>query len=345
MGKDEMFLERRLVGYSPAMEILRKQIAQVAACDASVLILGETGTGKEVAANLIHDLSLRAHKPMIPINCGAIPSELLESELFGHEKGAFTGAISSRVGRFSMANGGTIFLDEIGDMPLSMQVKLLRVLQERRFERIGGNKTIEVDVRVIAATHRNLDEEIKEGSFRADLFYRLSVFPLQIPALRDRKEDIAILFEILNQRLIDDGRPGTKLLPDALELLTTYHWPGNVRELANLVERLTILFPNAKVSAKDIPEKFHRQSRENSCDGPQEERAYLNELYQQESTCNEQEDINLKEYLRHIEIRLIKEALEATNWTVAHAAKKLNIRRTTLVEKIRKYRIKSDVKY
>jgi len=240
-------LERSLVGNSQGILNVRQLVMQVAATDATVLILGETGTGKEVVAKSIHELSSRAHKPFIPINCGAIPAELLESELFGHEKGAFTGAITARQGRFEMANEGTIFLDEIGDMPLPMQVKLLRVLQERQFERVGSNKSIAVNVRVIAATHRNLETSIEEGTFREDLFYRLNIFPIDIPPLRDRAEDIPLLFKALSDKLEAADCKTVTLDQQAAQTLMQYRWPGNVRELSNLVERLSILFPNGKV--------------------------------------------------------------------------------------------------
>lgn len=333
-------LEQRLVGISSAIRHVRQLIAQVAATDATVLILGETGTGKEVVAQSIHDLSSRAHKPFIPINCGAIPAELLESELFGHEKGAFTGAITARKGRFEMAQGGTIFLDEIGDMPLPMQVKLLRVLQERKFERIGSNSSVTVDVRVIAATHRDLEQSIADGVFREDLYYRLNIFPIEIPSLRDRAQDIPLLFDALCDKLIALGRPGVKLKQEARDILSSYQWPGNVRELANLAERLTILFPDGEVDASDIPERFKRDLDlpVNECDQSLLERQAINRVYAGDN-ARIQDGIDLKEHLLNIEVRLIKEALDISDWTVAHAAKLLTIQRTTLVEKMKKYNI------
>jgi Response regulator containing CheY-like receiver, AAA-type ATPase, and DNA-binding domains len=203
------------------------------------LILGESGTGKEVVARNVHFLSERKDGPFIPVNCGAIPGELLESELFGHEKGAFTGAISARKGRFELAEGGTLFLDEIGDMPLQMQVKLLRVLQERTFERVGGNKPLQCNVRIIAATHRNLETMISEDKFREDLYYRLNVFPIDSPALRQRKDDIPLLLQELNSRIQGDGVEGVRFTEQAIASLMEHEWAGNVRELSNLVERLT----------------------------------------------------------------------------------------------------------
>jgi sigma-54 specific flagellar transcriptional regulator A len=245
-----------LVGQSAAMQKVKTLIQQVASTDASVLILGESGTGKEVVAQTIHALSPRSSKPFVPINCGAIPAELLESELFGHEKGAFTGAITARKGRFELAEKGTIFLDEIGDMPLPMQVKLLRVLQERTYERVGGNKSFQCDVRVIAATHRNLEEQIAEGLFREDLFYRLNVFPIEMPSLKERPEDIPELLSFMFKRIESEGRLIPTLTEKAIIALQRYPWPGNVRELGNLAERLSILHPNQTVDFAQLPEKY-----------------------------------------------------------------------------------------
>lgn len=330
-------LLRNLVGNSASMCAIRKLIEQVADTDASVLVLGESGTGKEVVARTIHALSSRAAKPFIPINCGAIPGELLESELFGHEKGAFTGAISSRQGRFELAHGGTLFLDEIGDMPLAMQVKLLRVLQEHSFERVGSNKNISVNVRIIAATHRNLEQAIAAGTFREDLFYRLNVFPIEMPALRERRDDVALLFSELMARCEQENRPTVQLLPGALESLVHYDWPGNVRELANLVERLSILFPYGFVNKQDLPQRFQGElsSEMNELGASLSERSALLDLVPEPLNCNE--GIDLKEHLVKTELTLITQALEEADWVVAHAASYLNMRRTTLVEKMRKY--------
>ena len=253
-------LFRSLVGTSRAVQMVRKMIQQVANSEANVLILGESGTGKEVVARNLHYYSNRRDKAFVPVNCGAIPGDLLESELFGHEKGAFTGAISARQGRFELAEKGTLFLDEIGDMSLNMQVKLLRVLQERTFERVGSNKSIEADVRIIAATHRNLEEAITEGKFREDLFYRLNVFPIEMPPLRDRVEDIPLLVNELIRRIEHEKRGSVRLTQGAILALCQYNWPGNVRELANLVERLAILFPFGVVDVGDLPEKFQTDS-------------------------------------------------------------------------------------
>lgn len=331
-------LFRSLVGNSDSIRQVRKLIEQVANTEASVLILGESGTGKEVVARNIHSLSSRANKPFIPINCGAIPGELLESELFGHEKGAFTGAITSRQGRFELANGGTLFLDEIGDMPLAMQVKLLRVLQERCFERVGSNKSIDVNVRVIAATHRNLETAIKEGKFREDLYYRLNVFPIEMPPLRNRSSDVSLLFNELISRIEGELRPTVRLMPDAMDALSQYSWPGNVRELANLVERLSILYPNGIVCKEDLPRRFQGEYKPSYMEvNPSgTERETLLQIITQEQISGT-DGIDLKEHLVKTELALISQALEESDWVVAHAASYLNMRRTTLVEKMRKY--------
>ena len=243
-------------GQSEGVRRLRRMIEQVAPFDTTVLILGESGTGKEVAARAIHSASSRAKGPFVALNCGAVPAELLESELFGHEKGAFTGALAARKGRFEMAEGGTLLLDEIGDMPLPMQVKLLRVLQERNFERVGGTQTLKCNVRVVAATHRNLEDQIARGGFREDLYYRLNVFPIEMPALRERIADLPALVHAISTRLSEDGRGEVKLGADAMAALAAYAWPGNVRELHNLIERLAVLHPNATVSAADLPQRY-----------------------------------------------------------------------------------------
>jgi sigma-54 specific flagellar transcriptional regulator A len=334
----QMPMFRSLVGCSEDINVTRKLIEQVADTEASVLILGESGTGKEIAARTIHALSSRANKPFIAINCGAIPAELLESELFGHEKGAFTGAVSTRQGRFELAHGGTLFLDEIGDMPLAMQVKLLRILQERCFERVGSNKSIGVNVRIIAATHRNLETAIHEGKFREDLFYRLNVFPIELSPLRERKEDIPLLFNELTSRIEQSGRPIVRLMPDAMRALCLYEWPGNVRELANLVERLTILYPNGIVNQEKLPSRI-RSKLDSTCALESSEREALWQVEKQETETISTEGIDLKEHLVKTELALISQALHESDWVVARAANYLNMRRTTLVEKMRKYRL------
>ena len=327
-----------LIGNSNAIERINLMIDQVSDTNASVLILGDSGTGKEVIARNIHAQSSRSKKPFIPINCGAIPAELLESELFGHEKGAFTGAISSRQGRFELAEGGVIFLDEIGDMPLPMQVKLLRVLQERCYEKVGSNKSVKTDVRVIAATHRRLEDQIAEGMFREDLFYRLNVFPIEVPPLSERRSDIPLLIHEMISRIERENRGSVRLSKKAIAMLQQYDWPGNVRELANLIERLAILFPHGVVDSKDLPEKYQTPGAfSQEVEEFDEESAvaplapYLNEL--------PNDGIDMKKYLTDIEIALIEQALSKTNNVVARAATMLNMRRTTLVEKMRKYEI------
>lgn len=328
-----------LVGTSPGMQGIRQLINQVATTDANVLILGDSGTGKEVVAQNLHRQSKRADAAFVPINCGAIPAELLESELFGHEKGAFTGAITSRQGRFELAKGGTIFLDEIGDMPMPMQVKLLRVLQERVFERVGSTAHIEADVRVIAATHRDLEEAVADGSFREDLYYRLNVFPIEMPALKDRAEDIPQLMTNFNQRLSDVGMTPAQFSPNATVSLSQHDWPGNVRELANLIERMSILHPNAIVDLTDLPDKYKYDEGIHAIEQP--ELAHSNQQSSGKKVLRPipEDGFDLKNYLVEVEKMYILQALDDCNWVVARAATKLGMRRTTLVEKMRKYEI------
>ena len=340
-------LFRSLVGVSQPIAKVRELIEQVADTDANVLILGDSGTGKEVVARNLHFHSDRKDKPFVPVNCGAIPPDLLESELFGHEKGAFTGAISARQGRFELANGGTLFLDEIGDMPLAMQVKLLRVIQERIFERVGGNKSIKANVRIIAATHRNLESEITEGRFREDLYYRLNVFPIEMPSLSQRTEDIPLLLEELIVRMENNKRGSVRLTPAAVSVLQQYDWPGNVRELSNLVERLLIMFPNGVVDAHDLPEKYRQgidvstanTSSDSVTEDPLLQQRVVSHIVNQVTSPGvlPAEGIDLKAHLLDLESNLIKQALDDANGVVAHAAQRLNMRRTTLVEKMRKY--------
>ena len=342
-------LFRSLVGVGQSVAKVRQLIEQVANTEANVLILGDSGTGKEVVARNLHYHSDRKDKPFVPINCGAIPPELLESELFGHEKGAFTGAISARQGRFELANGGTLFLDEIGDMPLAMQVKLLRVIQERVFERVGSNKSIKADVRVIAATHRNLENEITEGRFREDLFYRLNVFPIEMPSLSQRVEDIPLLLEELIIRMENNKRGSVRLTAAAISALQQYKWPGNVRELSNLVERLLIMFPNGVVDVHDLPEKYCQGvdvlaptiplSSKSVNDNLELQQRVVSNIINKATSQNlfPEEGIDLKAHLLELESNLIQQALDESKGVVAHAAQRLNMRRTTLVEKMRKY--------
>jgi sigma-54 specific flagellar transcriptional regulator A len=350
-----------LVGETQAVKEVRFLIEQVAKTDANVLILGESGTGKEVVARNVHLLSKRSTGPFVPVNCGAIPAELLESELFGHEKGAFTGAISARKGRFELAQGGTLFLDEIGDMPLQMQVKLLRVLQERSYERVGGTKAIQADVRVIAATHRNLETMIEAGSFREDLYYRLNVFPIENPSLSERADDIPLLLKELMRRVNEQTGTTAKFTERAIESLKEHAWPGNIRELANLVERMVIMFPEKVVDIPDLPNKYrYIEVDAYEPEYPEElmEKDAFNDIFstgfsdydnEPEPEFNQagsgvlpEDGIELKEYLAELEISLITQALERFDYVVARAAEILGVRRTTLVEKMKKYNLSRD---
>ncbi|TNH85277.1 sigma-54-dependent Fis family transcriptional regulator [Aeromonas sobria] len=348
-------LLRLLVGKGKGIQEVRRLISQVAETDANVLILGESGTGKEVVARAIHELSPRSAGPFVPINCGAIPAELLESELFGHEKGSFTGAVAARRGRFELAQGGTLFLDEIGDMPMPMQVKLLRVLQERLFDRVGGSKPIQADVRIIAATHRDLEAMIRTQGFREDLYYRLNVFPIETPPLRDRINDIPLLLQELLNRHAEQHHGFIRLTQRAMESLMQYPWPGNVRELSNLLERLLILYPHQIVDVADLPSRYRllpcelRDERLTEMD----ERDALAAVFQQPIELDHalasprtmqlpEEGVNLKEMLADLEVELIRQALESQDGVVARAADLLGMRRTTLVEKMKKYGMSKD---
>lgn len=343
-------LFRSLVGRSEGIANVRHLISQVSSSDATVLVLGQSGTGKEVVARNIHYLSERRDGPFIPVNCGAIPAELLEIELFGHEKGSFTGAISARKGRFEMAEGGTLFLDEIGDMPLQMQVKLLRVLQEKVFERVGGSKTIATDVRIVAATHRDLETMIVDNEFREDLFYRLNVFPIEMPALSERRDDVPLLLHELVNRVFNEGRGKVRFTQRAIESLKEHPWSGNVRELSNLIERLTILYPGGLVDVNDLPHKYRYIDVPEYCievSEEQLERDALASIFSDEEPVEipetrfpselPPEGVNLKDLLAELEIDMIRQALEQQDSVVARAAEMLGIRRTTLVEKMRKY--------
>ena len=366
-GPNPLF--RSLVGTSEPMQQVRFLIEQVASTAANVLILGESGTGKEVVARNIHNLSDRHKAPFVPVNCGAIPPDLLESELFGHEKGAFTGAISTRKGRFEMAEGGTLFLDEIGDMPQPMQVKLLRVLQERTFERVGGAKSIKANVRIVAATHQHLEEMIKTNQFREDLYYRLNVFPIETPALRERKEDIPLLLQELISRFSAEQGQSVRFTDKAIESLQEHPWAGNVRELSNLIERMIIMYGEQVVNVGQLPLKYrHLEVDEFQPEYPEElqEREAINELFsgfeyedEDDETFEQVADeahtvtsntvdvlpadgLNLKEYLADLEVALINQALDKNDWVVARSAELLGMRRTTLVEKMRKYSLQKD---
>jgi sigma-54 dependent transcriptional regulator, flagellar regulatory protein len=311
------------VGRSAAIHGLDQLMRQVAGYDSTVLIRGESGCGKELVARRIHELSGRSRGPFVPVNCGAIPRELLESELFGHEKGAFTGALTTRIGRFELADGGTLFLDEIGDMSFDMQVKLLRVLQERAFERVGSGEQRRANVRILAATHRDLEARARGGEFREDLFFRLNVFPIVVPSLRDRVEDLPALIDALVRRGEAEGRPSIAFTDTALDCLSAYSWPGNVRELQNLVERLAILYPNQTIDRDQLPTPIGERRRN----------------AQPSITTIPTSGLDLREYLGNIEKQLIRSALDQTDGTVAHAARLLKLQRTTLVEKLRKYEL------
>lgn len=342
-------LFRSMSGSSEAVTNIQKLIYQVAPTDATVLVTGSSGTGKEVVARKIHYFSARRNEPFVPVNCGAIPESLLESELFGYEKGAFTGAITSRQGRFELAQGGTLFLDEIGDMPLLMQVKLLRVLQERVFERIGSNKPITADVRIVCATHRNLEEMITNNTFREDLYYRINVFPIDIPKLSDRIEDLPELVHDLLARIKYEQDVEFSLSPEALNILSEYSWPGNIRELANLMDRLAILYPDHEVQIHEIPSKFRgaalKKASLNACAQAAANQGIPSRgngsisIVENVATPLPDSGVNLKQYLSDIESHLIQAALEKSDGVVAQAAELLHIRRTTLVEKMRKYQI------
>ncbi|MEO6031677.1 MAG: sigma-54 dependent transcriptional regulator, partial [Burkholderiaceae bacterium] len=356
-------------GRSAGVLELNRMIDQVAPHDTTVLVLGESGTGKEVAARAIHARSARRAKPFVAINCGAIPPDLLESELFGHEKGAFTGALTQRKGRFEMADGGTLLLDEIGDMSLPMQVKLLRVLQERSFERVGGGQTIKCDVRVIAATHRNLEQQIANGLFREDLFYRLNVFPIEMPALRERTDDLPDLITAITRQLADSGRGHVSLAGDAIVALQHYAWPGNVRELGNLLERLAVLHPAGTVRAADLPARYRAaMPASDACEAaaaplpaaiPSPPGTAASVLTGASSSPGGRmpapdpsqlspyvtlppQGLDLREHIAGIELELIRAALTQSGGVVAHAAPLLGLRRTTLVEKLRKHGIDRD---
>jgi DNA-binding NtrC family response regulator len=324
-----------LIGTSPQMQKVYSLIKKIADTDATVLIQGESGTGKELIAKTIHFNSSRAQHPFVPFNCAAIPRDLLESELFGHERGAFTGAINTRIGRFERANGGTILLDEIGELHPSFQVKLLRVLQEREFERVGGTKTIKVDVRILAATNKNLEEETKAGNFREDLFYRLNVIPLHIPPLRERKEDIPLLTDYFVHHFARKRkREPVRILPEVLRIFMEYPWPGNVRELENLIERMVILCEDGVISIQDLPQRFH-----DLVGIPPSPAAdpFLPEPEKTREFILPEGGINLNSLVEELEKNLIDQAIHKARGVKSKAAELLGLKRTTLVEKMKKY--------
>ena len=311
-----------IIGTSPVIEDLKHQIGIAAPTSGWVLITGENGTGKELVAHSIHKLSKRSDKPFIEVNCAAIPEDLIESELFGHEKGSFTGATSKRKGKFDLANEGTLFLDEIGDMSLKTQAKVLRILQEHKFERVGGHKTIEVDVRVIAATNKNLEDEIHVGNFRQDLFYRLNVLPFQVPALRERKQDISILTKNFLKSYCEKENTDIKEITDkALEIMEIYPWPGNVRELKNLIERLVIMTPGQLITVENLPAEIKGQRGKGA-------------LSLAATKTN-----NYKEAKEIFECEFIRGKLAENNWNVSKTAEAISIERSNLHRKIKAYGI------
>ncbi|TVQ96432.1 MAG: sigma-54-dependent Fis family transcriptional regulator [Desulfovibrionales bacterium] len=324
-----------IIGESPSLQQVFAVLAKVSPTDSTVLVTGESGTGKELLVRALHTNSKRKNKPFVPINCGAIPKDLLESELFGHEKGAFTHAIRSRTGRFEMADGGTIFLDEIGELDLTLQVKILRVLQEKEFERVGGTATTKVNVRIVAATNRDLELEVAEGRFREDLFYRLNVIPIHLPPLRERDEDILLLGRhFLHVFCQQKGRALLQLSPTTQNFLVAYPWPGNVRELENFMERISILCENDEVTPEDLPEKILKfVGHEAPVRPPRQSQGgfvwpSLGDLRNRKQ--------GLKEFMDEIEERLLQEALEESQGVKNQAAEMLGIKRTTLIEKLKK---------
>jgi nitrogen regulation protein NR(I) len=321
----------RIVGKSSQIQNVKSFIDKIADTDSTVLITGESGTGKELVAKTIHYNSLRSKKPFVPLNCAAIPKDILESELFGHEKGAFTGAINTRIGRFELADNGTLFLDEIGDLAPALQVKLLRVLQEKEFERVGGIKTIKVDVRIVAATNRDLEKAVKEGAFREDLYYRLNVIPLHLPPLRKMKEDIPLLLEhFINTISRKKKKVPPRLSGEVMTHLVNYRWPGNVRELENLVERLIILKEGDIITPDDLPERMREVKVAPRPDAGGKKLS--------------SDGIDLNHMLEEIENNMILQALEISKGVKSKAASLLGLNRTTLIEKMKKKAISYDAR-
>ena len=334
-------LYRGLVGDSAAIRDLRKLILMVAPSKSNVLITGETGTGKEIVARNIHYHSEQGAGPFVPINCSAVPPELLESELFGHKKGAFTGATSNRDGRFIFAAGGTLFLDEIGDMSPALQVKLLRVLEERIVYRVGCNNPIPMAARIVAATHRNLEQSVESGTFREDLYYRLNVVPIEVPSLRDRREDISQLVVELSRRLQREQGISIDFTTAAVVRLQTHDWPGNVRELANLVERLGVILPNGTADVAELPAKFRNLNTPDADNIFAAQEIMSHNLAPQ---LNSENGIDLKDYLRSAESALIRQALSHCDGTMTQAASLLHVGRTTLTEKVKRLGLSDFVK-
>lgn len=324
--KQKMGRDYQMIGQSSVIEKLKHQIKVAAPSSGWALITGENGTGKELVARAIHLQSRRADKPFIEVNCAAIPEELIESELFGHEKGAFTGATNARKGKFDQANGGTLFLDEIGDMSLKTQAKILRILQEHKFERVGGNRTIEVDVRVIAATNKDLPSEIKNGHFREDLYFRLNVLPFVVPPLRDRKDDIPRLCEhFLKFFCGKESRDNKIISPDARDCLSRYNWPGNVRELKNLIERLVIMTPEQIIKRSDLPQDICDMTSNKTALTAIELTTELPDSY--------------KEAKEIFEKQFLTEKLAKNQWNISRTAEEIGLERSNLHRKIKYYEI------
>jgi DNA-binding NtrC family response regulator len=325
------FSTHKIIGNSLPLQEVIKFIEKIADTDSTVLVTGESGTGKELVAKTIHYNSSRARNSFVPLNCAAIPKDILESELFGHEKGAFTGAVTTRIGRFELANNGTLFLDEIGELAPSLQVKLLRVLQEKEFERVGGIKTLKVDVRIIAATNRDLEKAVKEGTFREDLYYRLNVIPLHLPPLRKMKEDVPLLVEHFVADISKrKKKEPPKISPETMNCLVNYKWPGNVRELENLIERLIILKEGDHITPDELPERFleNRQMPKGAT----------------KSRLLSSEGVDLNLVLDEIENNMILQALEMSKGIKSKAASLLGLNRTTLIEKMKKKSIEFHTK-
>jgi transcriptional regulator with PAS, ATPase and Fis domain len=314
------------LGDHPLIQKIHAVVQRVAVTDATVLITGESGTGKELVARAVHNISPRTAHPFVPVNCAAIPQELLESELFGHVRGAFTGALSARVGMFQLSDGGTILLDEVAEMPLSLQAKLLRVLQSREVRPVGADQTLAINTRVVAATNKDLAQEVEKGTFREDLFYRLQVIPIHLPPLRARRSDIPLLVTHFLERNNHKYKRTVQLASEAMIYLWEYDWPGNVRELENLIERLVILSDGRSIGPEDLPPYI---------------RSFISEKKLPHPVLSEK-DLNLRHALEQFESRLIDEALRRTNGNKTAAAQMLGLKRTTLVAKLRRKRNYSD---
>ncbi len=325
---------------NPRMAEVINVIKKIAPSSSTVLLLGESGTGKEVLARYLHFCSQRKG-PFVAVNCAAIPEELLEAELFGYEKGAFTGAIKSKPGKFEQAEGGTLFLDEIGDLPLKLQAKLLRAIQEKQVERLGGERPIQVNTRIVAATNQNLETLVKERRFREDLYFRLNVISVEIPPLRERKEDIPLLCNFLVKKICErENLPEKKISDRVMKIFMNYHWPGNIRELENLLERMIILSDKDELDLEDLPLHLRNFKKfiEKKTDSLLEERNFFTKGFLELPDLEEGE-ISLNELLQEIEIYYLKRALELTGGVKSKAAKLLGLNRTTLIEKLKRYKL------